>query len=316
MSVRQIAIVNQVLTNIARGYRNAELIAESLFPTVYVDKEGIEVPLFGRDAFKIYQTERAPRADSNVMTPTADGSLPLVLKEHDLAYPVDYREQAAAMYNRTVRAAKTVTNSLLLSHEKTCADIAQNVANYASTNKLVLSTGSQLENMSAPVLMFADGMEAVRAQIGIKPNKVVFGAKPWKTFSQHPAILDRLAMTGTKILTEELAAQILEVKEVKVGRAVYDTDRNVKTDIWGNVIILAYVPESQTADERSEYDPSFAYTFRHREAAMVVDEYPSKDLKTSYVRCTDVRKAAIVGADAGFLFSNVTGTGFTSYTFS
>ncbi len=315
MSVRQIGIVNQVLTNIARGYRNAQLIAEFLFPTVYVEKEGVIVPKFGRDAFKIYKTERAPRADSNTMTPTPDGTIDIVLKEHDLSYPVDYREQAAAMYNRNSRAAKTVTDALLLAHEKSCADIALNTANYASGNKLALSTGSQLENMSAPVLMFQDGKEAVRSVIGIKPNTVVFGAKPWKTFSEHPSILERLAMTGTKILTEELAAQILQVKTVKIGEAVYDTDGGVQTDIWGNNILLAYVPESQSADERSEYEPSYGYTFRHQDTAMVVDEYPSAGGKVNNVRCTDVRKAAIVGADAGYLITNVTGSGFTEYSF-
>jgi hypothetical protein len=39
------------------------------------------------------ETERAIRARSNVMTPDDIDSIDVVLREHDLAYPVDYREQ-------------------------------------------------------------------------------------------------------------------------------------------------------------------------------------------------------------------------------
>lgn len=311
MSVRQIGIVNQVLTNVTRGYRNPGFIAESLFPTVLVDKEGVTVPKFGKDSFKVYNTERAPRADSNVMTPSKDGSIDIVLKEHDLVYPVDYREQQAAMYNRNVRAAKTVKDSLLLTHEKTCADLATDVSQYGVSHKLALSSGSQLENITSPSRLFKEGVEAIRSDIGVHPNTIIFGGKPWATFAEHPEVLARLSATGLKVLTEQLAAELLEIPKVKVGRAVYVTDGGQSVDIWGNVVILAYVPDSATEDGRSEEEPSYGYTFRLRDKAMVVDEYPSVGGKVNNVRCTDIRKAAILGADAAFLFTNVTGDGFS-----
>lgn len=86
--------VDPVLTNLAVGYKNAEFIAEKIFPQVFTDKEGVQVPVFGKGSFVEYDTKRAVGAASNVITLDAPNYLPIVLEEHDLAAGVDYREQA------------------------------------------------------------------------------------------------------------------------------------------------------------------------------------------------------------------------------
>lgn len=43
--------VDPVLTNLAVGYKNAEFIAEKIFPQVFTDKEGVQVPVFGKGSF-------------------------------------------------------------------------------------------------------------------------------------------------------------------------------------------------------------------------------------------------------------------------
>ena len=62
-------VVDQVLTNIARGFVNASHVAQNLFPFVSVSKEGGKIPQFTKEAFKIYNTERAIRAKSNRINP-------------------------------------------------------------------------------------------------------------------------------------------------------------------------------------------------------------------------------------------------------
>lgn len=309
MSIRQIGIVNQVLSTIARGYKNPAYVAEYLFPTVYVEKEGVSVPVFSADEFLLYETERAPRADSNVMTPESDSTIDIVLKEHDLVRPVDYREEAASMFNRSKQAARKVTDSLRLKHEMECASLAQDATKYPSGHKIALSSGSYLEELSAPTRLIKEGKEVIADTIGIEPNTMIIGSRPWATFTEHPDILSRMSATNTKIMTEELAAQMLEISKVKVGRATYRLRNGQKVRIWDNSIILAYVPENDGT--RSEEEPSFGYTLRLEGKDMVIDEYPSNGGKVNNVRCTDIRKSAILGADAGYLITNVTSTGFT-----
>lgn len=110
-------VVDPVLTSIARGYKNAAFIGEHIFPIVQTDKEGVTVPTFGKSAFVEYDTERAVGADSNVLVREKTGKLDLVLNEHDLAAPVDYREQAESMFNEEAKAIRRVTSGVNLKRE-------------------------------------------------------------------------------------------------------------------------------------------------------------------------------------------------------
>src|SRR6266540_3209665 len=89
-------IVDPILSALARGYIFPELACETLFPVVRVEKEAGKLPQFGKEAFRIYQTERALRAKSNRINPEDYGHIDVVLKEHDLEYPIDYRERDEA----------------------------------------------------------------------------------------------------------------------------------------------------------------------------------------------------------------------------
>ena len=77
-------IVDPVLTKLARGYSNDGFIANYLFPLVSVNKEGGKIPQFTKEAFKIYNTERAIRANSNRINPTLNTTIDFALTEHDL----------------------------------------------------------------------------------------------------------------------------------------------------------------------------------------------------------------------------------------
>lgn len=127
-------VVDPVLTNIARGYKNAAFIGEHIFPVVHTDKEGVTVPTFGKSAFVEYDTERAVGADSNVLVREKTGKLDLVLNEHDLAAPVDYREQAESMFNEEAKAIRRVTNGVNLKRELYAARLAQDKTVYKTTN--------------------------------------------------------------------------------------------------------------------------------------------------------------------------------------
>ena len=89
-------IVDPILSALARGYIFPELACEALFPMVRVEKEAGKLPKFGKEAFRIYQTERALRAKSNRINPEEYGSIDVILAEHDLEYPIDYRERQEA----------------------------------------------------------------------------------------------------------------------------------------------------------------------------------------------------------------------------
>lgn len=139
----KLRVVDPVLTNLATGYTNEQFVGDQLMPFVLVDKEGGKIPLFGKEHFKVYSTERALRAKSNRINPEDIGEVDVALDEHDLEYPIDYREDAESAFPLQARATNTVVEGIRLRHEVMVADMVQNPANYSVGNKIALSGTSQ-----------------------------------------------------------------------------------------------------------------------------------------------------------------------------
>ncbi len=297
-------VVDPVLTNLAVGYSNAELIGDVLFPFAQIDKEAGKVPKFGKEAFKLYNTERALRAKSNRINPEGQGTIDVVLDEHDLEYPIDYREDQESMFPMEAHATNVVTEGIRLRHEKMCADLAQNPANFPSGNKIILSGTSRFTDKanSDPVGVVEDGKEAIRQKIGKRPNTMVIGAAAYKSLKHHPLLLEKIKYSMKGVLTKELLQEIFEVQRIVVGEGVYSSDYDTFGDLWGDNIILAYVKPNAQGMERSHLDPSFGYTLRKR-GQPLVDKY-DEGRKLRLIRNTDIFKPVLLGAEAGYLIAD------------
>ncbi|MBK8946426.1 MAG: hypothetical protein IPM32_14315 [Ignavibacteriae bacterium] len=302
-TLKQKRVNDAVLTELARGYSNAEHIGTKIFPIVVVSKEGGKVPLFNKEAFKIYNTERAIRAASNQISPEGRSTVDFVLTEHDLSYPIDYRELDEDDIPLKMHATNVVSNGINLRLEKQIADLLQNTANYPATNRITLTTGSGFnQSASNPIQIIDDAKNAVRAQIAKYPNVAVLGAITYMALKNHPSIVDRIKYTMNAVVTPDLLRQLLGFDELFIGNAVYTNDTNVNADLFGDFMGLYYLPKAQTNEKRSYYEPSFGYTFK-KKAYPSVDTF-DRDGKVLFVRSTDIFQPKIVGPDAGYLISN------------
>lgn len=300
--LQQLRVVDAVLTELARGYSNSQLVAETLFPIATMAKEGGKIPKFGKEAFKQYATERAIRGNSNRINPDARTTVDVVLTEHDLEYPVDYREEAEDVFPAEQNAVMVVTEGIKLRLEKMCADLAQTTTNYASGNTITLSGNSQFTNKNSdPIGVVEDGKAAIRGKIGQQPNTMLIGAAAFKALKNHTQLLERIKYSMTGVATVELMKQIFGIANIVVGEAIYANDAGtVLSDVWGDNIILAWVPTASAPGQRTYYRPSFGYTLR-KSGYPSVDKYTEFGGKLSLVRCTDLFAPKIVGSDAGYL---------------
>ncbi len=296
-------IVDPVLTEIARGYNNASLIGTNLFPIVTVSKEGGKIPQFNKEAFKIYNTERAIRAKSNRISPEGRTSIDFVLEEHDLEYPMDYREIDEDVTPLKIYATHVVSDGISLRLEKLIADLAQNLATYPSGNKITLSSADKFSTTTSdPFSVFETAKEGIRSKIAKRPNVCLLGASSYKALKNHPAILDRIKYTQHAVITPELLRNLLDFDELYIGDAVYANDSNTFLDIWSDNAIVAYVPKAKTNIPRSYFEPAFAYTLR-KKANPLVDTYDEAG-KVQIVRNTDIFIPKVVGAEAGYLIND------------
>jgi Phage major capsid protein E len=296
-------IVDPVLTEIARGYNNASLIGTNLFPVVSVSKEGGKIPQFNKEAFKIYNTERAIRAKSNRISPEGRTSIDFVLEEHDLEYPMDYREVDEDVTPLKIYATHVVTDGVSLRLEKLIADLCQNLSTYPSGSKVTLSTSDKFTTASSdPFVIFDTAKEAIRGKIAKRPNVCVLGAASFNALKNHPAVLDRIKYTQHAVITPELLRNLLDFDELYVGDAVFAGDDNTFSDIWQDNAVIAYVPKAMTNIPRTYYEPAFAYTLR-KKANPLVDTYDESG-KVQIIRNTDIFIPKVVGAEAGYLIND------------
>ncbi|AZE47156.1 Phage protein [Pseudomonas chlororaphis] len=303
--LKALRVVDPVLTNLARGYRNAQYIGEGLFPIALIDKEAGTIPLFGKEAFEVYDTERAIRAQSNVMTPDDLDGLDVVLREHDIAYPVDYREKSESMFDAEARASRRVVNTIDLRREVTCAKLAQNPATFPTGSKVTLSGSSQWSNDGGdPIGDVERGKEVVRSRIGIRPNAITMGASVYQSLKFHKKLQEALGSNERKLITLEHLKALFGIDDIRIGEALAGSINTA--DIWSDNLTLAYVAKS-TGDSQADYEePSFGYTLR-RKGMPEIDTYDTAGGKVRFVRNTDIYKPVVVGSDAGYLISDING---------
>lgn len=300
----KVRIVDPVLTTLARGYSNNEFVGSALFPEVAVEKEAGKVPQFGKEAFKIYTTERGLRAKSNVLQPETTDPLDYALTEHDISYPIDYREASEDPMPRKQIATNKVQSIIGLRKEFMQAALAQTAANYPSGSKIALATTAcWSESTSTPIANIETAKETIRTKTGKRPNTMILGATAFQVLKNHVSILDLIKYTRSGVVTPELLAALLGIENVQVGDAVYSTDADVFADVWGDNAILAYVPKKLSDIPRNEFEPSFGYNFFKKDMPLV-DVYPGEGGKVEYVRSTDIFKSYIVGSDAGYFIEN------------
>lgn len=297
-------VVDPVLTNLARGYTNADAIANLTFPIVgNLTKESAVYMLFGKEAFRLYTTERALRANSNRIAPGKPSSEKYVMAEHDLEYPIDYREEEEANFPLQQYATNITMAGIQLRREKQAADLACDPDNYAAGNKLALAGDDCFsEPGSDPVGVTQDGDEALRSKIAKRANLVILGASTFALWKKHPQFLERIKATENKVVTKQIMEEVVE-KRIVVGEMIYTDDAGNSYDIWGDMMLMLYQPPAISGQERTMYEPSFGYTFRKKNA-VVVDTYVTNGGKVQLVRSTDRFDMKIVGADAGYLVTN------------
>lgn len=298
--------INAYLSEVARGYHNNAFVAQHLFPTIYSEKEKVDIFEFNKDAFQIYNTERAIRANSNVISPKGFKKHTATLTEHDLSYPIDYREeQEAEKVKLQLHATNVVTDGLQLKFEKQCADLVQNPDNYPAENKMVLSGTNCFNNdASDPQAIVDDAKDKVSAKIANDPNTMIIGQDAWKSLKRHPKLKECISDNQNKLVTLNLLKEIFEVENIFIGKSIFANEKGEFERIWKDNIILAYVPN--LGSTRTEYDPSFGYRVRKKDA-LNIDEYQKEGNKVKYIRATDIYDPFLVGAEAGFLIAKVNG---------
>lgn len=303
MTNTQVRVVDPILSNLARGYKNNELVGMHLFPYVGVAQRGGKVLEFGKESFKLYATGRTPGANTKRVN-FGHAGVPYSLEQHALegVVPFEHQEEAAAVpgIDMGQGAVMSTQDIIALRLEKAQSDIARNAANYSVNNKLTLAGIDQWSAYatSNPSQDVRTAIESVRSQTGKRPTVVLLGAKVFAALQEHPLILDRTKFTSKDSITADILAGLWNVQKVVVGDSIYADDNDAIQDVWGNDVVLAYTQVGTVANRGL---PSYGYTYRLNNYPIVEQPYYDRNSKSWIYPVTDEVSPVMAGPLAGFV---------------
>lgn len=307
LNTRTAAVIDPILSTHARGYRNADFIAQFLFPRVTIPNRSMRVIKFGKESFRLLNTRRAPgAAKKRVQYGYASDAVSLIQDALEGVVPFEHQEEAAGVpgIDLGAGAINMVMDVIDLGLEYDSAVMARNAANYDANHKLALAGAAKWsDGTSDPVADVDAAKEAIRASIGRYPNTMVLGPKVFNALKRHPKVKDQFKYTSKDSITADMLASFFDVEKVIVGKAVWlpetSDDAALAQDVWGNDAILAYVPK--TGDNYQV--PSFGYTYELLGYPQVSQPYPERSNDSWIYPIKAERRAYMTGAEGGFLFT-------------
>lgn len=310
-TLAQSRVINPVLTQIAQGWQNPDMVGFNLFPKVPVGLRAGNIITFGKEEFMQYATGRAPGENTKrVAFGFSSGTFALVDYSLEGQLPIEVQQEAGAPDNgfsidMAMLTVQKVQKIMDLRLEIAQANLARTAATYQAANKVTLSGTSQWSDYSGtsnPITNIETAKEAIRQATGKRPNTCVMGPQTLAKLRAHPTIVDRMKYTGRDIATTEILASLFGVQRVIVGEAIYSNDAGTTfTDVWGKDVVLAY---TELAGIASMGTPTYGYTYNLGGYPLVEKPYWDPSSKSWIFPVTRSEAPVIAGANAGYLITN------------
>lgn len=313
------------LTQIAIGYRNANFIADRVFPTVPVKKQSDYYFKFLKGAW--FRNEAKPRGPG---ARAARGGYPLTSAlysciEYAFGHPVPIElvNNADSVLKPFATGVKYAMDKVMLAKEVKVSGMCMTAANWTTSDDV--AAGWTADANSTFIGDINSGKETIRKLIGRYPNRMLMDAKTFARLKETPSVLDRIKYTGTSgkpaDVTTQTLAQLFELEEVLIGTALYSSAEEVvagtdftAVDLWETnatkgACLLYYAPAEPAIDV-----PAAGYCFNwpgdagQMDAVAESDQYRSvrywwdSDTKSWIVEASEYVDPEITSADAGMLF--------------
>lgn len=299
--------VDQMLTNVAIGYKNDEYIAEKVFPSFGVKFQSGKHFIYDRGMFRPTDSKRAQGSNSNEVTMKVTTGLPYFCEDHALKQFVadEDRDNALTPEAPDISATENVREIHMVNREKELSAMLGDSA--ILTQYTTLSGTSQFNDFanSNPFDVIETGKQAVHNAIHVNPNTAIISKQVWDKLKNHPEFLERVKYSQKGVISPDLLASLIEVDQVLIGGAGYNAADEGQTDsmsyIWGKNMILAYVAPKV---EPKVMTLGMTYTWKQ----MMVQKLrgtDEEDRKGEYVRVGDhYYDQNLVAADAAYLIKN------------
>lgn len=302
--------IDQVLSQMAMGYRPEGFIADMIFPTVPVGKQSDLYMIFDRgDRMRIEDTTRAPGTRAKRVTEGV-GSGTYYAKNYALATPAVLEDKVNAdpaflssLYNGK---STYLIDKLYLDWERRVARMVTSASNVGSSSPVSSGWGGA----GNPIGNINTALDNVYYSNGVRPNRIIMGVEAWRTFRRDVNVRNLIFgnNNGGGYPNTQQAASLFDVDDILIAGAFQNTGEEGQAEslssIWRDNVLAIYVPPAPTIER-----PSFGYNFRWSAPGLPnlqVERHPydsatkSEDIEVGYYQ-----DEKITGASYGFLLRAV-----------
>ncbi len=292
--------VDKLLGQVSIKYRNANFIADKVFPFVPVKKDSDKFRVYDRD-FRLPQTLRSAKGlarEHNFEVSTGT----YILEQHSLKDYVSDRD--AENYDvADLRADTTeeLTDKILLRMEKSVADLFTSTSWSLNVSLATAQQWSLDSTTSNPIPLMDTAATSVLENSGMAPNFAVIPHKCLLAAKNHQSVLDRIKYTSADV-TPNMIAGLFDLDELLVPKAVLDSSAQGVTAsigaIFGDNVFVGYKPATA-----SVLKPSAGYIFRN--AIPLVKRWRVEERQSEAIEVNMHYQAKVVASLSGYLIKDV-----------
>lgn len=309
--------VNAPLTQISIAFLQdlSGFVARKAFPSLPVKKQS--------DRYYQYDKKQWFRSDAKIRAPGTESAGSGFTVDNTPSYYCDVRavhkdvddqirDNADAVIDPDRDATEFVTRDLALEAELDWAATYFTTGIWTgSTTGADVTPGTKWDAASStPIEDMRAQIRSVQAKTGFKANKAVIAPNVWDVLQDHPDFLDRIKYTQKGIVTTDLLANVLGLKEVLVAEAIADAADEGVTDnlgfIFSNSVLLVYA-----APRPSLLHPSAGYTFAWtgrfgaNAAGMRIKRFRMEKLEADRVEGQSAYDHKLIAPECGAFLLNV-----------
>jgi hypothetical protein len=300
--------IDQSLTNVSVAYQNAAFIAEQVAPVVPVNMKSNKYWVYGMERFRRRMTAREP-GDKIRETGWSLSTDSYFCQGQSLRgwYPWEAPSNADPVLDLDIDTTEVTTDQILLAQEMDLVDAI--TAGLTAVDLSANGGAYQFDNPDCDPIAYIDKQqETIQKAIGRRANTLAIGRPGLRGLRSNPNVIKRVYGTTAPVdplIKPEMLAEKLDLQEILVGDAMYDTANEGAAAslgyIWGNNAVLFY-KDPQPGRRKV----SFAYHFLWNvgNAGRIVEKFYDQDRKRYVIDVTKYRDQKIVAAGAAVLMSN------------
>jgi len=297
--------IDPIQSKLAQSYHpNIFNAGEALFPTVPVNSRSGQIMQWGKEAFQIVDTERAPGTITKRAGLAYSGKT-YVLVDHALnsVVAIEDMEEANAVpgVDLAQPAIQLTQDKIKLSLEKEKSDLSTTLAAYPAGHSTTLSGTDQWSDYanSDPAADVQAGIDAIEDAEGVTPNRLVMSTLVARTLRRHTKVIDFIKAIGANLtkVTDEQLADYFGVDEVVITSAHYTDENGDNQYFWGKDVVLAYVNPNPTSNKVRSY----GYTYNLKGYPFVKQPWFDEDSDSWVYGTKAAEKPVLTANGCGYL---------------